>query len=57
MGLNKTFEQVAHNLKESFCEKLDAQIIVDSNLTIQENENTKKLACEKYISNQWNWRK
>ena len=57
MGLNKTFEQVAHNLKESFCEKFDAQIIVDNHLTIQENEKAKELASEKYISNQWNWRK
>jgi lipoate---protein ligase len=56
MGLNKTFEQVAHNLKESFCEKFDAESIVD-NLTIEEKENAKKLASEKYISNQWNWRK
>jgi lipoate-protein ligase A len=56
MGLNKTFEQVAHNLKESFCEKFDAEIIVD-NLTIEEKENARKLASEKYISNQWNLRK
>jgi lipoate---protein ligase len=56
MGLNKTFEQVGHNLKESFCERFDAEIIVD-NLTIEENENARKLASEKYISNQWNSRK
>ena len=56
MGLNKTFEQVAHNLKESFCEKFDAEGIIN-NLTIEESENAKKLASEKYISNQWNWRK
>ena len=45
MGLNKTFEQVAHNLKESFCEKFDAEGIIN-NLTIEENENAKKLASE-----------
>jgi lipoate-protein ligase A len=56
MGLNKTFEQVAYNLKESFCEKFDAESIVD-NLTIEEKENARKLASEKYISNQWNLRK
>jgi lipoate---protein ligase len=57
MGLNKTFEQVAHNLKEAFCEKFDTQIIVDNNLTTKEKENTKKLVSEKYTSNQWNWKK
>ena len=56
MGLDKTFEQVAYNLKESFCKKFDAESIAD-NLTIEEKENTKKLASEKYISNQWNWKK
>jgi lipoate-protein ligase A len=56
MGLNKTFEQVADNLKKSFSEKFYAKIIVD-NLTIEEEENTKRLAMEKYSSNQWNWKK
>jgi lipoate-protein ligase A len=56
MGLNKTFEQVAFNLKESFSEKFGAEIIID-NLTKEENENTKKLAGEKYASDRWNWRK
>ena len=56
MGVNKTFEQVAHNLKESFCERFDAEIIVD-NLTIEEKEKARKLASEKYISNHWNWKK
>ena len=37
MGLNKTFEQVAHNLKESFSEKFESEIIVDD-LTIKEDE-------------------
>ena len=56
MGLNKTFEQVAHNLKKSFCEKFDAQMIVD-NLTVEEKENARRLASDKYTSNQWNSRK
>jgi lipoate-protein ligase A len=56
MGLNKTFEQVAYNLKESFSEKFGAEIIVDS-LTIKEEESTKKLAKEKYTSDQWNRKK
>jgi lipoate-protein ligase A len=53
MGLNKTFEQVAYNLKESFSEKFGAEIIVDD-LTSKEEKNTKKLAKEKYTSDQWN---
>src|SRR5215217_3210454 len=56
MGLNKTFEQVAYNLKESFSEKFGAEIIVDD-LTIKEEESTKKLAKEKYTSDQWNRKK
>jgi lipoate---protein ligase len=56
MGLNKPFEQLAYNLKESFTEKFGAEIIVDS-LTIEEEENTKKLAKEKYTSDQWNRKK
>jgi lipoate---protein ligase len=56
MGLDKTFEQVAYNLKESFSEKFSAEIIVDS-LTSKEKESTKKLVNEKYISDQWNRKK
>jgi lipoate-protein ligase A len=56
MGLNRTFEQVAYNLKESFSEKFGAEIIAD-NLTMEEKENTKKLTCEKYTSDPWNWKK
>jgi lipoate-protein ligase A len=56
MGLNKTFEQVADNLKESFSEKFNAEIIVD-NLTVEEEENTKRLVRGKYLSNQWNWKR
>jgi lipoate---protein ligase len=55
-GLNKTFEQVAYNLKESFSEKFGAEIIVDD-LTIKEEESTKKLVKEKYTSDQWNRKK
>src|SRR5688500_10839137 len=53
MGLNKTFEQVAYNLKESFSDKFGAEIVVD-NLTIKEEESTKKLTEEKYTSDKWN---
>jgi len=56
MGLNKTFEQVAYNLKECFSEKFAAEIIVDS-LTTEERENTTKLANDKYTSDSWNWKK
>lgn len=56
MGLNKSFEQVAYNLIESFREKFCAQIIVDT-LTTDEMEKTKKLSSEKYSSDLWNRRK
>ena len=56
MGLNKSSEEVAYNLKESFGEKFDAAIIVDD-LTLQECEDTKILAINKYYSHQWNWTK
>lgn len=55
-GLNKTFEQVACTLKESFGEKFAALIIEDS-LTIQEKEDTEKLANKKYRSDRWNLKK
>ena len=54
-GLNKAFEQVAFALKKSFGEKFAAQIVDDS-LTIQEKEDTQKLANEKYRSDSWNLR-
>jgi lipoate-protein ligase A len=56
MGLNKTFEQVAYNLKQSFSEKFAVEIISD-NLTTEERENTTKLAKDKYSSDSWNWKK
>ena len=56
MGLNKPFDEVAYNLKESFSDKFGAEIVVD-NLTTKEEESTKKLAKEKYSSDQWNRKK
>jgi lipoate-protein ligase A len=53
MGLNKPFDEVAYNLKESFSDKFGAEIVVD-NLTIKEEESTKKLTEEKYTSDKWN---
>ncbi|MEP6576775.1 MAG: biotin/lipoate A/B protein ligase family protein [Nitrososphaerota archaeon] len=55
-GINKSFEEVASNLKESFAEIFGAQIIIDS-LNSKEKEDTEKLVIEKYSSRQWNWRK
>jgi lipoate-protein ligase A len=55
-GMNKKFEEVAENLKESFGEKFCAEIIADT-LTREEQEECEKLAIEKYHSRQWNWRK
>ena len=53
MGLNKPFDEVAYNLKESFSDKFGAEIVVD-NLTTKEEESIKKLTEEKYTSDKWN---
>jgi lipoate---protein ligase len=53
MGLNKPFDEVAYNLKESFSDKFGAEIVVD-NLTTKEEEGIKKLTEEKYTSDKWN---
>ena len=55
-GINRSFEEVASNLKESFAEIFGAQIIKDT-LNSKEKEDTEKLVIEKYSSRQWNWRK
>ena len=55
-GINKSFEEVARNLKESFAEKFGAQIIIDT-LSSNEKKDTEKLVIEKYSSKQWNRRK
>jgi lipoate-protein ligase A len=55
MGLNRSFEEIAYNLKKSFASKFDAQIISD-NLNRREMENTEELAIKKYSSNLWNLR-
>jgi len=55
-GINKSFEEVASNLKESFAEIFGAQIIRDT-LSSKEKEDAEKLVIEKYSSRQWNWRK
>ena len=55
-GINRSFEEVARNLKESFAEIFSTQIITDT-LSSKEKEDTEKLVIEKYSSRQWNWRK
>ena len=55
-GIDRSFEEVASNLKESFAEIFGAQIIKDT-LSSKEKEDTEKLVIEKYSSRQWNWRK
>ena len=55
-GINRSFEEVASNLKESFAEIFGAQIITDT-LSSKEKEDKEKLVIEKYSSRQWNWRK
>ncbi len=55
MGLNRSFEEIAYNLKKTFASKFEAQIISD-NLNRREMENTEELAIKKYSSNLWNLR-
>ena len=55
-GINRSFEEVASNLKESFAEIFGSQIITDT-LSSKEKKDTEKLVIEKYSSRQWNWRK
>ena len=55
-GIDRSFEEVASNLKESFAEIFGAQIITDT-LSSKEKEDKEKLVIEKYSSRQWNWRK
>ncbi len=55
-GIDRSFEEVASNLKESFAEIFGAQIITDT-LSSKEKKDTEKLVIEKYSSRQWNWRK
>jgi len=55
-GINRSFEDVASNLKESFAERFGSQIITDT-LSSKEKKDTEKLVIEKYSSRQWNWRK
>ena len=55
-GIDRSFEEVASNLKESFAEIFGAHIIADT-LSSKEKKDTEKLVIEKYSSRQWNWRK
>jgi lipoate-protein ligase A len=55
-GINRSFEDVASNLKESFAEIFGSQIITDT-LSSKKKKDTEKLVIEKYSSRQWNWRK
>ncbi len=55
-GINRSFEEVASNLKESFAEIFGAQIITYT-LSSKERKDTEKFVIEKYSSRRWNWRK
>jgi lipoate-protein ligase A len=55
-GINKSFKEVASNLKESFAERFGAQVIIDTP-SRKEEEDTEELAIQKYSSSQWNWRR
>ena len=55
-GLNRTFEEVASQLKASFSEKFSAQFIEDE-ITEIEKEDCKKKVAQKYSSHKWNHRR
>ncbi len=55
-GINRSFEEVASNLKESFAEIFGAQIITYT-LSSKERKDTEKFVIERYSSRRWNWRK
>ena len=55
-GLNRTFEEVASQLKNSFSEKFSAQTTEDE-ITEIEKEDCKKKIAQKYSSDKWNHRR
>jgi lipoate---protein ligase len=56
MGIDKTFEQVAHSVTESFGQSFGAKIVRDE-ITRREKEHTEKLLFEKYSSHEWNYKR
>jgi lipoate---protein ligase len=55
-GLNRSFDEVAQNLKMSFSEGFDAELLSDR-LTAEEYSKVDSLIKEKYSSDSWNWRR
>lgn len=55
-GLNRSFDEVAQNLKMSFSEGFDAELLSDR-LTAEEYSRVHSLIEEKYSSDSWNWRR
>lgn len=55
-GLNRSFDEVAQNLKMSFSEGFDAELLSDR-LTDEEYSKVHSLIKEKYSSDSWNWRR
>ncbi|MGC1134328.1 MAG: biotin/lipoate A/B protein ligase family protein [Nitrososphaeraceae archaeon] len=55
-GLNRSFDEVAQNLKMSFSEAFDAELLSDG-LTAEEYLKVHSLIKEKYSSDSWNWRR
>jgi lipoate-protein ligase A len=55
-GLNRSFDEVAQNIKMSFSEGFDAELLSDR-LTAEEYSEVHSLIKEKYSSDSWNWRR
>ena len=55
-GLNRSFDEVAQNLKMSFSEGFKAELLSDG-LTAEEYSKVHSLIKEKYSSDSWNWRR
>jgi lipoate---protein ligase len=56
VGINKSFDEVAIVLKQSFSEAFDTQLVADE-LTSEECSRVDSLIREKYSLDSWNWRR
>ena len=56
VGINRSFDEVATALKQSFSEAFDTQLVADE-LTSEEYSRVDSLIREKYSLDSWNWRR
>ena len=56
VGINRSFDEVAIALKQSFSEAFDTQLVADE-LTSEEYSRVDSLIREKYSLDSWNWRR